>query len=460
MTRRLLLVPPLHVLVTLGALLAAVLGASLSALDPKLGIVFIGAVVYAPIAFISPPAALALWVPTAFLNGLPAFGAASHRSLFLLFVVWVGALAARERREQVALRERTWQLGLVGTFLLWMLLTLLWAPQPGFANDTIIHFIQAMLLFLIVLTFVQEPRHARWLAAGFVAGATLSVLAGVAMGGLDASSTTSTAVQGRLQGGTSDPNYLAAAIVPAIMLAGGLAARGGQPFIRFLLLVSTGVLAIGLAATESRGGFLSVAVVSILALVIWKGRRLMIASFIVMLITGAGMWFVISPTAWDRVTNADDGGSGRADIWQVAWRVGETHTFRGAGLSQFPVVSPFYLKRPGALSRADLIVNKRIVVHNAYLQLWAETGLIGLFLFLGIVGTGIAAGYRASKRFEADGDVELATLALAGMLALVGSLAASFFLSNLDDQRLWVLLAFGPALLAIAVRRGGEENTA
>src|SRR6185436_17835076 len=130
-------------------------------------------------------------------------------------------------------------------------------------------------------------------------------------------------VQGRLQGGTSDPNYLAAAIVPAMILAGGLAARRGHPFERFGLMVATIVLAIGLAATESRGGFLAVIVVPLGALLTWRGRRLMLVGFIAVFALGVGAWFVASPSAWNRVTSASDGGSGRSEIWHVATRVGD-----------------------------------------------------------------------------------------------------------------------------------------
>ncbi len=46
----------------------------------------------------------------------------------------------------------------------------------------------------------------------------------------------------------------------------------------------------------------------------------------------------------------------------------------------------------------------------------------------------------------------LATLTAASLLALVGALSASFFLSNVNDRRLWVLLALGVVLRAVAER--------
>jgi O-antigen ligase len=318
----------------------------------------------------------------------------------------------------------------------------------------------ALAAFLMVATLVTRPEHARWIVIAFVAGTALSILAGVAGGGLGSGAAADSAVSdaGRLQGASQDPNFLAAAIVPAIILAAGLAARRGRPLVRLGLGAVTALLAVGLAATESRGGFLAAIVVLLGALLIWRGQRRTIAAFLVVLVAAAGLWFAASPGSWTRVSTVSDGGSGRADIWTVAWRVVEAHPITGVGLGQFPVVSPDYLRQPGAIDRVDLLINKRIVVHNAYLQLWAETGIIGLALFLSLAWASLASAWRAARRFEAEGNEEMTALSRAVLLAIVGALCASIFLSNIDDRRLWVLLALGPAMLGIARRipRGGH----
>jgi O-antigen ligase len=438
-------------LVTLAAFAVAAIAGTLLVYDPKLGLTFVGGLVFVPAAFISPPLALTGWLVSAFLTGLPGIGAAANRALLVVFVVWIGTLAAT-RTGRFAARQRMPQLGLVIAFFVWIALTLIWAPQADKATELIFRFAMAGLVYLMVITFVTEARYARWFAAAFVAGCVLSILAGVAMGGLEPGGGSVAADEGRLQGGAGDPNYLAAAIVPAMMLAAALTVRRGRLFIRLGLIGALVVLAIGLAATESRGGFLAVLLVSAGALLFWRGKRLRIAALIVVFALAAASWFAISPTAWDRVTASDATGSGRTDIWTVAWRVVEDHPVDGVGLNQFPLVSPQYINEPGALRRADLIVDQQILVHNAYLQLWAETGIIGLTLFLAIALRAVLAGRKAALLFEARGDPAMATLARAAMLGVIGLLAASFFLSNIADQRLWALLAFCSALLLIAKR--------
>lgn len=434
------------------AFAVAVITGVLLVQQPKLGILVIGAIVFLPLAFLNPPLALAAWATSAFMTSIPAFGQASNRALYLLFIVWFGTLFARDAALRARARRQIPMLGGLALFIAWVLLSLLWAPDPEGAMSFAVNYVLSAGVFLLVTTFVLEPKHARWLAGAYVAGTALSVLSGAATGGLSTAATdldTSSSVQGRLQGGVSDPNYLAAACVPAIMLAGGLAAKRGQPLVRFALIVAIAILAIGLAATESRGGLLAAGVVAVGALLFWRGRRLTVAVVIAVVVVAAMAWFTASPSSWERVTSAQDGGSGRTDIWQVAWRVVEAHPLDGVGLAQFPVVSQDFIREPGALSRADLIVDKHIVVHNAYLQLWAEVGAIGLTLFLLLALRSIFSGHRAAARFEQRGDLDTATLSRAVMLALVGALTASFFLSNIDDRRLWILIALGPALLAM-----------
>lgn len=443
----------IQVLVVIGALGLAALSGLLLVYDVTLGIALIGAMVFVPMAFLSPPLALSVWMASAFLTALPGVGMGSNRALYLLFIVWVGTLFARDGAMRDRARRQIPMLGGLVLFIAWALCTLLWAPMAGEAHQVAVNLVISAGVFLLVATFVLEPRHACWLLGAYVLGTVLSVLAGAATGGLSPSAAdldTATSVEGRLQGGVSDPNYLAAACVPAIMLAGGLMAQRRDALFRLALITAIGILAIGLIATESRGGLLAALIVSILALFYWRGRRLLVASLILVVVCAGLAWLSASPSTWERITSDQDGGSGRTDIWLVAWRVVEAHPIDGVGLAQFPAVSQDFIREPGALSRADLIVDQKIQVHNSYLQLWAEAGAIGLIFFMLLAGRSIAGSHRAAKLFERRSEPELATLSRACLLALVGALTASFFLSNLDDRRIWVLLALGPVLLSIA----------
>ncbi len=440
--------------IAIGALAAAAVLASVLAYDTKVGIELLLGLCFAPIALLRLPLAICAWVALLFFSRTSTLDASLDKVLLFIGVCWIGLLVGRRATVREALARNQTIIVLVAGFLVWMLLSLAWAPVPSAANRPVKDLLYASFGFVLLVGAIVERRHVRWLVVAYVAGAALTVLWGAAKGGLSvggASGGEVTAAEGRFQGGAGDPNYLAAVLVPAIMLAGGLAVRRA-PGQRILLAFATAIIAIGLAATQSRGGLIGAGVCAIAALVIWRGHRGQIAGLIVLATGAIVTFFVLNPSAWIRVHESNQG-SGRIDIWEVAWRVVRDHPLVGAGIAQFPQVSPHYVLQSGALNYVSLIVEKHIVVHNLYLQLWAEDGIIGLLLFAGVVVASLAAGWRAARRFDAQGDTEMSALARAAILALIGMLTASFFLSNLEAGQLWILLALGPILAGLAERQ-------
>jgi O-antigen ligase len=180
-------------------------------------------------------------------------------------------------------------------------------------------------------------------------------------------------------------------------------------------------------------------------------------------VTGLGialvgaLYFAAYPKALERLTAAD-GGSGRADIWQVAWRISAQHPAVGVGLHNFTVYSPRYVRQPGALNNVDLIAERPHAVHNTYLGLLAETGVVGLGLFVAVIGASLGAAQKAAAMFDRRGDQALCTLSRGVLVAAVGVLVAAFFASLGSEPMLWLLLALGPALLGVAARLPQAKN--
>jgi O-antigen ligase len=444
-----------HAALWAAALVVSIVIASALAYDTKVGVEMLLAVCVVPLAFFRLRVAICVWIVLLFFSRTSALEAVPNKLLLLIAIAWVAMLlGTRPTITREAFAQNRAIVVAMLAFVVWTILSLAWAPDPGAGERAVKELVYAGLGLTLVLGAVLERRHVRWLMMAFVLGAALSVLWGAAKGGLSVRAGSGGEVanaDGRFQGGAGDPNYLAALLVPAIMLAGGLAVWRSATR-RTLLALATAIIAVGLAATQSRGGLIGAAVCACVALFIWRGRRTLILALIAVALLALVSFFVANPAAWTRIQQSNQG-SGRVDIWKVAWRVVDDHPFAGVGIAQFPQVSPHYTLQPGALRYVDLIVEKHIVVHNLYLQLWAETGIVGLLLFLSVIGASLSSLVRAVRSFDRQGDTEMSALTRAAALALIGMLTASFFLSNLEAGQLWVLLALGPVLSGIAQRR-------
>jgi putative inorganic carbon (HCO3(-)) transporter len=182
-------------------------------------------------------------------------------------------------------------------------------------------------------------------------------------------------------------------------------------------------------------------------------RQRMTVLFLVMLALGAtALSIAASPEAAERLSQNPRGGSGRIDTWRVAREVSKDHLLIGVGVHNLHVHALRYIDDLDSVQAANVLARKQ-VAHNVYLEMLAETGIVGLALFLAVIAGCLRAALLAARRFDALRESSLAAMSRAVVVAMVGSLAASIFLSGGGGERLWVLFALGPALLGIAARK-------
>ncbi len=339
-------------------------------------------------------------------------------------------------------------------FLSWTALSIVWAEDPGAGFESFYRYGLNIVLLLIVFTAVQRSRHAIWVVGAFLVGALISALYGIA----SPAETVGPEDIARLSGAGADPNELAASLVAALPLAAAfLVSRHRSPGVRLLAATAIVVCSAGVLLSFSRTGLVSLAVVLVAAVVFGGRWRLPALALLAAVCIGIGGYLAFSatPEQRERVTKLD-GGTGRSDIWAVGWRMIQDSPSNGIGAGNFPVASVHYLLEPGAIERAEFIVDTPKVAHNLYLEVWAELGLIGLALFLTIIGFGLSSTFRAVRLFKRTGDDDMELLSRALLVSLLGFLAAGMFLSEQFSKQLWLLLALGPCLLAIAVRREQE----
>ena len=431
-----------------GVLTAALAGVALATDVPK-GMAVVCAALYLPLVVLNLPLGVALWVPLVFLDGLPAFNLAGKAAGLLLIIGWIGALRSGTVSVGVLSHHRR-LVGVLIVVAVWLSLSLLWARDLMAARSDIWHWWAVVTLFVVVATSVASRSAITLVCTTFVVGALASVVVSYALGG------TANASE-RLEVATANPNALAAGVVPAIALAAALTAIARGVVARWLLAVTIAVLIFGLIASQSRGGLVAVCAAGLTALIVLRHRRRQVVALVLIAVGVATVSFMLDPTSWQRIASDPGRGSGRLDLWTVAWNMAGDHPVAGVGLNNYTVVAPDYVRRVGPLQRVDLVADQPHVVHNLYLQLLAEIGIVGLVCFVVFAIGCLYAAWRAARLCRLNGVGDLEALANGILIGTVGMLGCFVFGSNGVDRRLWVLLALGPAVLEVA-RRVTEQT--
>jgi O-antigen ligase len=329
-------------------------------------------------------------------------------------------------------------------FALWLTLSVLWAHNAGEANNGVQDWLTAILGFVVVLTTLRSTHDVTVIAVAFIAGAVVSVTYGVATGALSAAAAAAAneaALHGRFTGGGGDPNVQAAGYLVAMFVCAGLWSLARTNIARLSLIASFLIVSVGFFATQSRGGLLSLSFAALTGLVLLPRQRKRILGLAVVAGAGLAVIAVVNPAAIARMTDFGGGTSGRNDIWAVAWRIFTDHPLIGIGINNFQLVEPHYTLTSGALNRIELIAEVPHLVHNVYLQMLTETGVVGFLAFLAVVGGCLRASWRAARYFDAIGRVDYGDLARSVLMAGIAMLSA-----------LWILLGLGPVLLSLARR--------
>ncbi len=372
---------------------------------------------------------------------------------------WLAMVATRRGARPSLASQSPWLVGVVIAFLVWSGMSAFWAESPGSAARSTFRFALDAMLIPIAFWAIRERKQVVWIFGVFVLGALLSVLWGLTEGKVAGGA--AAAQVGRLSGANVEANVLATLLVVSTIFASALAVvRRRAPLARTLAVLAAIAAMAAFFGTFSRGGMVALGVV-ILAGCVYAGksRPAFVALVISVVLVGSVFLHDTTSGAVQRLTSTST--SGRADIWKVGLRMVKANPVVGVGSGNYMIAEPHYLLvAPGEIKATDFIIDNPYPAHNIYLEVLAEMGVIGLALFLSVIVLSIRAAVKAVKLFNARGDRSLEILGRALVLAIVGILAADFFVSDQYSKQLWLLLAMGPVLLALARRSPGAEADA
>lgn len=160
----------------------------------------------------------------------------------------------------------------------------------------------------------------------------------------------------------------------------------------------------GVAISGSRGGYLSltvgILVVLALSLKVWKklpSKPLVVAAVVgtgILVILGSGLFAALHSSAVEaRVGQINDPGNMRLLLWRAALDQFQLSPFWGTG--------GFSYLHYGRLFRDPAVQNDPIHVHNDYLQLLADYGVIGVALFTSMLLLHLRAGLASFRHLVA-----------------------------------------------------------
>lgn len=199
--------------------------------------------------------------------------------------------------------------------------------------------------------------------------------------------------------------------------------------IGFLLTIMTVI------ATNSRGGFLALAVLGVWYFVMSRRKGF---AFIAILV-GVGLVLAVAPDTWfDRISsietaNEDTSFMNRVAAWRVSLAIGLSNPIFGGGFSaiQNYWVWDIYKTLPSIFS-VDAGLYSPKAAHSIYFQILGDMGVVGLMLFFGLLltaffnRTSIKRKVKISKRQDLVWAIDMADAIFLSLLAyMVGGAGVS-----------------------------------
>jgi putative inorganic carbon (hco3(-)) transporter len=204
----------------------------------------------------------------------------------------------------------------------------------------------------------------------------------------------------------ANPNDLAGICLLFVALSAGVLVSERTRWIRWSAFAGIVLLPFLIILTQSRGAFVALLAFALIALKgQWRrGRVLALAAGV-----AVALFFAAPDDVWERlgtiqtVATRDDGAAVIADegsaeqrleIWKVARAIIADEPVTGVGLGAYHEVHYRYALRPVFNPTAQ---GKRDT-HSTYLKIFAETGVVGLIIFLGLVAFTLLDAERTRRR--------------------------------------------------------------
>jgi len=304
------------------------------------------------------------------------------------FGIWLLDVITRRRRV-VWTHTALLMLG----FLAWSIVTLLWTTHLSASSTSLQTYALRLALFLLLVpNIVRTPETLNGLMNTLAVGGWVLLLLSAATISLEGY-TPGTRFE------MFDVNENMAGILALIGLIGVLwqATQPSKQWKSFKLGLAIVFLAssMGLTAVSgSRGSALSF-LVALWAFWVWKPtRRWATAGLLILIVAVISAPFIFSTTL-DRFVGGRGGTplGGREAIWRATWLLITEHPWRGVGIGNAPYA---VMSKLGVFR--SIMGLESASIHNPVLAVFAETGILGVLLYLGVLGSALWSFWRQHRQ--------------------------------------------------------------
>ena len=247
-------------------------------------------------------------------------------------------------------------------------------------------------------------------------------------------------------GTVGDNNGVALALLMVIPFMLYLIRYTAERWVRITMWVTVGLGVVTVIATYSRGGFVGMLV---LGLMLLKGSKYKIRAITAVALIGVVLIAFAPETYLDRINTIRDASDDnsfatRLVAWKINYLLALDHPFIGTGM--YGSLSwPNWIKHAGDATTflfPSPLVLKTFVAHSIYFQALGDTGFVGFFLFVLMLGIGLLKTVKTQRAARKDPALEWAgDLARATQISLVVYCVTGAALSLIYFELLYILLA-------------------
>jgi len=264
---------------------------------------------------------------------------------------------------------------LAALFVLWGCLSVFWSIEVVSTVDRVVTYIQLLGLMWLMWEFGADARGRDALTQAYVLGAYVSLI--ITLLGFSSSAQLESK---RYTAGTFNVNDLGLMFALGIPMAWYLVLTQRGRVMRWINAAYVPAAVVGVLLTASRGAFAATVIASFM--VLGSLPRLPLrAKLLGVLLLAAALFAassVVPQSSWQRLAQGQQSLqrwdlTGRTEIWADGLRRVRPYILTGMGAGAFPVTS-------------KLETGRAWVAHNTYLGILIDEGLVGVSLFLLLVG--------------------------------------------------------------------------